>query len=281
MNRIFFFVPFIIFSFTTQAQNIGIGTTTPTYPLTVISDANSKGIVQKSGASEIGFYTTNGTAYLQTWTAIDLNFATNNGTSKFTIANSSGFVGINILSPTAQLDINGTLRIRGNGAGIGNILTSDANGNASWQVPAAPVHSDVYSLSGMDFSATFSNNTLVKGNSVGGVYYTSAVGTERINAPVHLPNGAKVTKISYSFYDNTAQNFTFQFGYENFANGGFSASFDSSPTGAAANYRTTVYNFATPYVIDNTNGGYYISAYTNWPGTSDMAVKGVLIEYTY
>jgi|GEM_PF-856506 len=116
-----------------SAQNVGIGTTTPNYPLTVAADGSLRGIAQKNGTVEIGFWTSTGSAFLQTWSPHDLNFATNNGIARLTLANSTGYLGINTGSPSAQLDINGTFRLRGNGAGIGNVLTSDALGNATWQ----------------------------------------------------------------------------------------------------------------------------------------------------
>jgi len=121
-----------------QAQNVGIGTNTPTYPLTVISDASNKGLVQKAGSSELGFYVSaSGAAYVQTWSPTDLYFTTNNGNAKVAIANATGYVGIATTTPSAQFDINGTLRIRGNGAAAGKVLTSiDASGNATWQTPA-------------------------------------------------------------------------------------------------------------------------------------------------
>ncbi|MBC7938092.1 MAG: hypothetical protein H7Y86_22310 [Rhizobacter sp.] len=49
----------------------------------------------------------------------------------------NGYMGINTDAPTTTLDINGGLRIRGNGAGVGKTLTSDANGVASWTGPIA------------------------------------------------------------------------------------------------------------------------------------------------
>ena len=42
-------------------------------------------------------------------------------------------IGANNYLPTATIDLIGTLRIRGNSAGAGKVLTSDANGNATWQ----------------------------------------------------------------------------------------------------------------------------------------------------
>lgn len=46
-----------------------------------------------------------------------------------------GNVGIGTLAPTAKLDVNGTIKIRGGTPGGGKVLTSDATGLASWQPP--------------------------------------------------------------------------------------------------------------------------------------------------
>lgn len=44
----------------------------------------------------------------------------------------SGLVGVNTSSPTAPLDVNGQIRIRGGNPGAGKILQSDASGLATW-----------------------------------------------------------------------------------------------------------------------------------------------------
>jgi hypothetical protein len=46
-----------------------------------------------------------------------------------------GNVGIGSTIPGAKLDINGQIKITGGNPGVGKILTSDASGLASWQVP--------------------------------------------------------------------------------------------------------------------------------------------------
>lgn len=136
MKQSFLLLSAIVLCAVLQAQNVGIGITNPGYPLTVQGNATTgKSITSKNGAVEVGFYNDGSSAYLQTWTPHDLNFATNNGNPKIILANSNGFVGINIITslPTAQMNINGTLRIRGNGAAAGKVLTSDVDGYATWQ----------------------------------------------------------------------------------------------------------------------------------------------------
>lgn len=97
----------------THAQNIGIGTNAPTYPLTVIGGLQGKGIVQKNGAVEVGFYTSSNAAFVQTWSNHPLFFSTGNGSAQM-ILNSTGLgVGIGQTElPTAKLDVDGSVRIR-------------------------------------------------------------------------------------------------------------------------------------------------------------------------
>ena len=45
---------------------------------------------------------------------------------------STSKVGVGTITPSATLDVNGTLKIRGGSPGIGKVLTTDAYGNASW-----------------------------------------------------------------------------------------------------------------------------------------------------
>ncbi len=83
----------------------------------VSAPLNIGGVTQaKSGALGInGVFQTNSSTYLAT---------------------SGGNVGIGITDPTQKLDINGQIRIRGGNPAAGRILTSDANGVASWQAPS-------------------------------------------------------------------------------------------------------------------------------------------------
>jgi hypothetical protein len=56
-------------------------------------------------------------------------------------------VGIGITTPAANLDVEGTLKLSAGGtAAAGNVLTSDATGNATWQTPTGYIHNigDLY-----------------------------------------------------------------------------------------------------------------------------------------
>ena len=94
----------IILALAATCQNVGIGTTTPSYPLSV--KAAGVGISQESpdGLTKLGFYTVNGVAYLQTHTNHDLGFSTNNGTIQMLLKTSGNF-GIRNNSPNASLSV--------------------------------------------------------------------------------------------------------------------------------------------------------------------------------
>jgi hypothetical protein len=124
------------------AQNVGIGTTTPSRPLTIKADGIGVSQESSTGGAKIGFYTSGTNAYLQTHNAVDLKFATNDSTFSMILKRGSGNLGIGQANPTVKLDVNGNfkadtimptaIKITPN-AGEGKILTSDAAGNASWQ----------------------------------------------------------------------------------------------------------------------------------------------------
>jgi hypothetical protein len=83
-----------------------------------------------------------------------IRFETNGGNMRFyTIDNSTalggidsrermsilanGNIGIATTAPTQKLDIDGQIRIRQGNPGVGKVLTSDANGTATWEVPTS------------------------------------------------------------------------------------------------------------------------------------------------
>jgi hypothetical protein len=75
-------------------------------------------------------------------------------TSNSIVLGASANVGIGTSSPTAKLEVNGTVKITDGSQGANKILTSDAAGLASWQSPAASLSGMVWTLSGNTVGAT-------------------------------------------------------------------------------------------------------------------------------
>ncbi len=133
---------------TVNAQNVGIGTTTPSAKLHV-------GAGTRYGLAEIG------SIFLQSGTGVgsardwkmyvpmtsgnlafrDMGFDNqNNGMAgdAMVIQFVTGNVGIGTETPGAKLEVNGSLKITDGNQGAGKVLTSDANGLGSWLTPTAP-----------------------------------------------------------------------------------------------------------------------------------------------
>jgi len=121
MKQFFFIAISLLVLANLKAQNVGIGTSTPAYPLTVVA-AGSKGITQKDGALEIGFYTGPTSAYLQTWTNHPLHFATNNGSAQLTLATNGNF-GVGTTTPSTKLHVTGNTSLMGD-VGVGTTTPS-------------------------------------------------------------------------------------------------------------------------------------------------------------
>jgi hypothetical protein len=140
----------VCFGFALEAQNVGIGTTTPAMALHVSKATDTTLLLLENRTTlntgtNTGLYFKNGSYY--TGAVKSIGTGTNvSRLSFFTFADGSpnslrerlsivdgGNVGVGITTPTATLHVNGTMRLEGNGAAAGKVLTSDANGNASWQ----------------------------------------------------------------------------------------------------------------------------------------------------
>ncbi|MDD4217117.1 MAG: hypothetical protein PHZ24_07265, partial [Bacteroidales bacterium] len=76
---------------------------------------------------------------------IDKNvvFITNN-IERMRLTN-TGYFGINTSSPTTYLDVNGQIRLRYNAINHG-VLTSDANGNATWSLLNLDLSNNILSI---------------------------------------------------------------------------------------------------------------------------------------
>lgn len=130
---------FILLSFFTisvinlLAQNVGIGTTSPSFPLTVRKDGIGISQENSAGKKQVGFFSNSSVAYVQTHDSSDLNFATNNGSADMVLKAGTGNVGIGITNPSAKLHVNGSVKLTDGTQGVNKVLTSDAAGNATWK----------------------------------------------------------------------------------------------------------------------------------------------------
>ncbi|MES2430717.1 MAG: hypothetical protein V4556_07245 [Bacteroidota bacterium] len=113
-----------------QTGNVGIGTSTPIFPLTL--EKNGIGFAQESGTIKpvrIGFYTdsTAGSAYVQTHSKHNLRFATANLSTQM-LLDTLGNVGIGITAPAQRLDVNGAIKIGNTTSAVkGSIRYSQAD----------------------------------------------------------------------------------------------------------------------------------------------------------
>ncbi|MDD3875040.1 MAG: tail fiber domain-containing protein [Bacteroidales bacterium] len=110
--------------------NIGIGTTTPTEKLSVYGD-----ILMGSSTYPVSLKNAFGNGWYALSIEIDgVQRAFFNRQGDAYIQNN---LGIGTVSPAAQLHTTGTVRFAGAGTpGVGKVLTSDANGTATWQTPS-------------------------------------------------------------------------------------------------------------------------------------------------
>ncbi len=136
------------------STEVGIGTSTPTYKLDILHSGGT-GIRNKStssfsvididafsgdasirfakdGVNKWNLRNTPGTDNLQI-------FELGGGGERFQIQNTTGNVGISDVNPTARLSVGGNVKIVDGTQALGRVLTSDANGLASWQAnPTSP-----------------------------------------------------------------------------------------------------------------------------------------------
>lgn len=155
MKRKFYYLGFgLLFScaITAQTSNVGIDTSTPASKLTVNGNASV------------------GSGYTGT-------VAPANG------AIIEGNVGIGTLTPSTKLDVIGQVKITDGTQGVGKVLTSNANGTASWQAPILVKATIAYTNDGVA--------TVPAGNA-------SGAGTIQGNTAVTFPeNGTYAVSFDY------------------------------------------------------------------------------------
>lgn len=172
MKKLFTAIALIV-SATTFAQNVGIGETAPTASKLQVKAADSAVLLIQNTASALNtktalFYKSDnnysgGIATIQTAPSFyrmglfTFGGAAASGLKERMSILDDGNVGIGTINPTAKLEVAGTVKIADGTQGDNKVLTSDAQGNASWANTAyTNAERFYYRLSGV----TASPNTL-------------------------------------------------------------------------------------------------------------------------
>ncbi len=158
--------------------NVGLGTITPAARLDV--KTTSPYFAQFNGGNQMymGLFENDiYRGYLGSYSgaAEDVDFGTGTGnttgklhltiqgTPKFTI-DASGNVGVGTTAPAAKMDVVGNIKIADGTQGLGKVLTSDANGMASWNTLSSIVETDPkVGILSNDKVPKWSGSTLVDG----------------------------------------------------------------------------------------------------------------------
>ncbi|MES2649211.1 MAG: hypothetical protein V4717_20200 [Bacteroidota bacterium] len=94
------------------AQNVGIGTLTPIYKLSVVNAQQGYGITHTYGPVTMGTYISNLFAQFGTRTNHPLQFFTNNGAAQVTLLQNGNF-GVGLVAPINTLDVFGNIKTGG------------------------------------------------------------------------------------------------------------------------------------------------------------------------
>ncbi len=265
--------------------NLGIGTNSPADKLHILG--NSSKLIIDNGAnatSEIGIVFKNGDATASqpksaiiskgynNWKRADMYFvldgAADNGPydlatdTKMIIKAESGNVGIGTASPSAKLDVAGQIKISGGSPSNGKVLTSDANGLASWTDP----YSGINNIYNTDGTLTANRTVTMGGKTLNFTGGNLGIGTSSPNAPLDVYAAAN------------ARTSVFARG----GDPGFQLGFYNSGLNGAGNVVTKLgmsYNGGTPSSSINFHRGggttdSYISFATKNNSTPSMVING-------
>ncbi len=161
------------------AQNLSVQDTDANLLIQVTDEGNSGALSMPPSTSAPAtptnkLYNTNNVLY---WNDAQVGTCWNRTGTDVHLINTGDNVGIGVTDPGAKLEINGQVKITGSVPDTDKILTSDANGLASWQTVHRPKANYVGGNSYLDLLAT---PQLVRSVSINvpaaGVIYVSAAG---------------------------------------------------------------------------------------------------------
>lgn len=164
------------------------------------------------------------------------------------------------------------------GGGDGVILGSGAAAPQEMLAPDPPLlGTGVINLGAEAFQPYSQSATWARNGTL--LLYSTTAGYQSFDAPVTLPNGARVKQVVFYYYDNDATYdaglYWVTFPAQNFTG---LATPTVGTTGVANSIRYAVMtNFPNP--IDNGSNNYFVRVYL--PGNVAVALKSVRIEYGY
>lgn len=173
----------------TEQGNVGLGVNAPDEKLEVAGAIKIGNNVDPTPADGTVRYTpTNGfeIRHANTWTTLQNFWTTNNGIDAYNL--NSGNIGVGTSTPGAKLEVAGQVKITGGTPGLGKVLTSDANGLASWQTPNAGINYTAgtgINISGNTISSTgdLSNTNEIQALSLSGNTLSLSNGGGAVNLP--------------------------------------------------------------------------------------------------
>ena len=184
----------------TNNGNIGLGTNTPSYPLSVVGSSGSgadQGVVEfKSGNNDTGIRLRNTASGGRTWSLFSSGggsgigagnfniYDATSGASRLTI-DTSGNVGIGTISTTFKLDVADQMRVRGNSAGLW-FFQNDSGSDRAFVGMQDDTHVGFFGVNGAGWGLTMdtTNGNLSTPN--GSLSNTAGVAIDAAN----LNNGA-------------------------------------------------------------------------------------------
>jgi len=248
-----------------DSGKVGIGTSSPTHLLDLASTSGlfmglDFGLDQNAGIT----FSEAGTArwifpFFRGWQSNNMIVRDESShTDVMTFEAGTGNVGIGTSTPSAKLEVNGSLKV---------------TGDISWPAKVAS-----YSLSTADFHPVSSSTTYSNGGSE--LYVLGPASGASFLAPLHLPQGAVITKVTFFWFDNSTINSSHlrleRYNLTTNTVEYLTSSLYSTESPAVGSLETT--SITNPQV-DNSTYTYWLLY--NADMSADVALRGAGIEYTY
>ena len=191
----------------------------------------------------------------------------------------SGNVGIGIPAPTEKLEVAGKTKTTNlqvtTGAGARKVLSSDANGNASW---SQIIRKDFLSLGPYSFVSSSNNHRL----NITKAYFPVNVTSGSLISPVNLPTGAVLSENLWVYLldNNTNEDYTISLIRVAFGTINVETLLTRTTSGADTTMQNWQLPITTPITIDNTNHHYFFVMSGNFLNQYD-GISAVRIPYAY